>query len=147
MQMRRVIPQAALTIVAEYASQHETHATLDSLLIHAGCPGDPPEGSKLAKALAWLRVVNKREDIYALAVLGKTVEGYMDREFGPNDWGADSATEFRVKLTAALANAGLQYRAGGVITTSLGAPTRTLETFIRERDLRGISEEFERAAN
>ena len=147
MQMRRVIPQAALAIVAEYASQHETHATLDSLLIHAGCPGDPPEGSKLAKALAWLRIVNKREDIDALAVLGKTVEGYMDREFGPNDWGTDSAAVFRVKLSAALANAGLQYRAGGVITTSLGAPTRTLETFIRERDLRGISEEFERAAN
>jgi hypothetical protein len=145
--MRREIPQAALTIVAEYASQCETHATLDSLLIHAGCPGDPPEGSKLAKALAWLRIANKRDEIDPLGVLGKVVEGYMDREFGPNDWGADSAEEFRGKLRKALAAAGLHYRSGGIITTSLGVPTRTLENFIRERDMRGISEEFERAAN
>ena len=53
----------------------------------------------------------------------------------------------RGKLCNALAATGLQYRAGGTITTSLGAPTRTLQIFICDRDMRGISDEFERAAN
>jgi hypothetical protein len=144
--MSRLIPQAALSIAAEYAAERETHATLDSLFIHAGCPGDPPEGSKLAKALAWLRRTNNRTDLDPLGVLGKVVEGYMDREFDPSDYLATEAADFKRKLNGALSSAGLHYRAGGAISASLATPTRTLESFIRARDMRGISEEFDRAS-
>jgi hypothetical protein len=145
--MRRTIPQAVLAVVADHASTVETHATLDSLFLYAGCPGDPPEGSKHAKALAWLRATNAAPAGDPLRVLGKIIETYMDKPVQEGDWGFEATTTFRIRVTATLATASLQYRPGGVVTGSLAAPTRTLQSFIKDRDERAISEEFERAAN
>lgn len=60
--MGRQIPQPIISIVAEYISSAETHAKLDNLFAYADAPGEPPEGSKHAKALAWLRRINKESD-------------------------------------------------------------------------------------
>ena len=49
--MRNEIPSTVIAIVAEYVANSETHATLDSLFMHAGAPGDPPTSSKITKAL------------------------------------------------------------------------------------------------
>lgn len=49
------------------------------------------------------------------------------------------------KITKALARYELKYMRGGHIVTSLGAPTRTLEEFIRDRDIPSIEHEFHRA--
>jgi len=57
--MRQLIPAAVISVVADIASDRETHAALDSLFMYAGAPGDPPPESKQAKALALLRRVNK----------------------------------------------------------------------------------------
>lgn len=145
--MRRTIPQAVIAVVAEHAATVETHATMDRLFLYAGCPGDPPEGSKHAKALAWLRATNADPAADPLVVLGRIVETYMDKPIEEGDWGFLATTEFRTRVTATLAAAGLQYRSGGMVIGSLAAPTKTLQTFIKERNERAISEEFERAAN
>lgn len=144
--MRQTIPQAALSIAAEHAERWETHASLDSLFTHAGCPGEPPAGSKLAKAMSWLRMANKRTDVDPLAVFGKVIEGYMERVFDPEDVRAAASAVFRQKMEQALGAAGLRYVRGGAIASSLATPTQTLESFIRLRDSRAISDEFDRAA-
>jgi len=144
--MRQTIPQSVLAIVADYAAAAETHASLDNLFIYAGCPGDTPIGSKPVKALAWLRIVNKDESVSPLDVLGKLIEGYMETPISPGDYNEDSLTAFRLKVTAALGSSGLGYLPGGHIGTGLAAPTKSLEAFIRGRDLKGIGEEFDRAA-
>ena len=56
--MRRVIPAPVLSVCTDIAARRETHATLNSLFLYAGASGDPPEGSKQAKALEWLRITN-----------------------------------------------------------------------------------------
>lgn len=145
--MRRPIPSAVIAVVAEHVAAKETHATLDSLFMYAGCPGEPPEGSKHAKALAWLRATNSDESVHApLTVLGKLIEGYMDEVVTETDFHYDFVTAFRTKVTAALSVAGLRYLSGGIVTGGLAAPTQTLAGFIKERNERGISAEFERAA-
>ncbi len=142
--MRQEIPAAVLALTAEHSSERESHATLDSLFTYAGAPGDPPEGSKRAKALAWLRRANK-ESPEPLRVLGRVLEGYMDEVLDPiNPWEKEGI-EKRQKIVKALAEADLQYIKGGKITGAMGTPTRALSEFIRERDLESIDQEFQRA--
>ena len=145
--MRKTIPQAVIAVAAEHAATAETHPSLDSLFMYAGCPGDPPAGSKHVKALDWLRATNTDPAVKApLEVLGKVIEGYMDEVLTASDHRYEVALAFRQKITAALGNAGLQYRPGGIVTPTLAAPTKTLAHYIKERNERGITEEFERAA-
>jgi hypothetical protein len=145
--MKKVIPQAVIAVVADYVAAKETHASLDSLFMYAGCPEEVPEGSKHVKALAWLRATNTSPAVKdPLAVLGKVVEAYMDAEVSERDYYFETVSTFRKKVTATLAAASLRYRAGGIVTGSLAAPTQSLAGFIKNRDERAISEEFERAA-
>ena len=143
--MRREIPAAVLALCSELASSRETHATLDSLFTYAGAPGEPPEGSKHAKALAWLRRANKMLDVDPLRVLGRVLEQYMDAEIDPSNSWEKPLLEARAKIVRALGEAELQYVRGGLITHSLGTPTRTLAEFIRDQDLGSIDSEFQRA--
>ena len=142
--MNQGIPAAVIALTAELASSRETHATLDSLFTYAGAPGDPPEGSKHAKALAWLRRTNK-EAQDPLRVLGRILEAYMEQVLDPsNRWEAERIQE-REKLVKALAESNLQYMRGGTVCGAMGTPTRTLSEFIRERDLDSVAQEFQRA--
>ena len=145
--MRQKIPQSVLALVAEHAAWTESHASLDNLFTYAGCSGDPPEGSKPTKALAWLRATNADEGVNPLEVLGRLIETYMEKPYLGFEVGMERDMTFRKKVNSALATASLQYLTGGVITGSLAAPTRVLETFIRERNVPALSVEFERAAN
>lgn len=142
--MHQLIPAAVLALTAELSSERETHATLDSLFTYAGAPGDPPEGSKHAKALAWLRRANS-ESPNPLQVLGRILEGYMEQVLDANDrWDKEKIAQ-RDKLVRALADANLQYVKGGRVVGAMGTPTRTLSEFIREGDLDSIDQEFQRA--
>lgn len=143
--MRREIPAPVISVVAEFVSSHESHATLDSLFAYADAPGDPPPESKHAKALAWLRRTNKTQEADPLSVLGKIVENYMDRLVDPdNDWDKNTI-EFRAKFTRLLANAGLTYQSGGRVIPLVGSSTRALADFIRDRDFGAVDTEFQRA--
>ena len=147
--MRQQIPAPVIAACAEILSQRNTHASLDNLFMYAGAPGDPPEGSKWVKAQEWIRRVNNDESIQPLRVLGRLVEAYMEEEppeAGPYDDHPPSAeTSDQQKIRKALARYDLQYVRGGSIAGSLGTPSRTLDNFIRERDLPALDHEFTRA--
>jgi hypothetical protein len=113
--------------------------------MYAGAPGEPPPGSKQAKAMAWLRQVNKDESVQPLDILGRLIENYMEAPLDPiNSW-HEQPLQDREKLTKILAQFELQYVKGGKIVGVLGAPSRTLEDFIRDRDIAVIETEFDRA--
>jgi Abortive infection C-terminus len=118
---------------------------MDNLFMYAGTPGDPPEGSKPAKALAWLRLLNKDRSTKPLAVLGKIIETYMEETLDPLGAWDSSKLEDRERILKTLHECGLQYVKGGMVTGALGAPSRTLEAFIKERDTASIDHEFNRA--
>lgn len=147
--MRRLIPAPVIAAAAEVVVGRETHASLDSLFMHAGAPGDPPEGSKWFKAQEWLRRLNKDESLQPLQVLGRLIEAYMEEpppEGGPfDDFPPATETPDQQKIKKALARYDLQYVRGGSITGSLGTPSRNLDDFIRDRDLPALDQEFTRA--
>jgi Abortive infection C-terminus len=142
--MQQGIPAAVLVLTAELVSEFETHVTLDNLFSYAGAPGEPPEGRKHAKALAWLRRTNK-EAPEPLQVLGGILEEHMERVLDPkNHWDKDRLV-WRDKMRNALAEAGLQYEKGGHIVAEMDGPSRMLAEFMQDRDLKAIDQEFQRA--
>ena len=143
--MRRTIPVALLSVVAEISARRESHASLDNLFTYAGAPGDPPQGSKPAKALAWLRLANKDASINPIVVVGRVIETYMEEALdADNEWDKVKL-EDRERIAKTLAQCELQYVKGGKVVGALGAPSRTLEEFIRDRDIGSIDVEFNRA--
>ena len=147
--MRTHIPAPVISACAEVMTQRETHASMDSLFMYAAAPGDPPEGSKWVKAQEWLRRINHDEKAQPLQVLGRLVEGYME-EPPPeashlDDFPAPTETTDQQKIKKALARYDLQYVRGGSITGTLGTPSRTLDDFIREKDIPSLDHEFTRA--
>lgn len=152
--MTAKIPEAAIAVVADAVSTIETHASLDSLFMYAGAPGDPPTGSKHVKALEWLRQVNKQSK-EPLSILGKIVEAYMDDPDTAPDasppstflpvYGLEEKRKFCRRFEATLANCGMSYRKGGIVTTGGTAPSRTLGEIISGKDFPAILAEFDRA--
>ena len=144
--MRTLIPAPVIAVVAEIASSRETHATLDSLFMYAGAPGDPPPESKHAKALEWLRRINQDESLEPLEVLGHLIEGYMDEEINEDlgTW-AEELKKKKERISKALQNAKLQYLTGGRLIGALAAPSASLEESIKKRNISVLNEEFDRA--
>jgi Abortive infection C-terminus len=143
--MRREIPGPLIGVVSEIVARRESHATLDSLFMYAGAPGEPPEMSKQSKAQEWLRRTNREKSVDPLGVLGRVLENYMETVVDPSDPRAESFDHDKEKLVALLSQFELQYVRGGKVTGALAAPSRTLEELIRDRDLASINEEFDRA--
>lgn len=143
--MRPLIPSTLMSVCADITANRETHATLDSLYMYAGAPGDPPMGNKVAKSLAWLRMVNKDSSVQPLSVLGKIIENYMEMELDPYSDFDKSHLLDRDKIIRTLESCELQYLKGGKVVSSLGTPSRALEEFIRDRDTSAIDLEFTRA--
>lgn len=146
--MSKKIPSPLIGAVTGIVAARETHASLNSLFLHAGAPGAPPEGSKPVKVLGWLRRTNA-ECINPLEVLGRIIESYME-ELPPygspfDDSPTAAYTLDQETINEVLARYELKYMRGGHIVDSLGAPTRTLEEFIRDRDIPSIAYEFHRA--
>ncbi len=141
-----MIPAPIIAVVSELVSEYETHATLDSLFMHAGAPGGPPAESKHAKAMTWLRRVNKNEEIDPLDILGLIIEGYMEEE--PNSehsqWFEDKQKKVN-RLRSSLQKANLTYIQGGKIVGAHSVPVISLEQHIRKRNIESISLEFDRA--
>lgn len=116
--MRKLIPAPVIAICADIISQRETHASLNSLFMYAGAPGDAPDGSKPVKALEWLRRTNLDESVQPLQVLGRLIEVYMEEEPPAPKLFAQLAppqteTPDQLKIRNALARSDLQYRKGG----------------------------------
>ncbi|MDH3062309.1 abortive infection family protein [Achromobacter insolitus] len=148
--MRMPIPAPVIAACAGVIAERETHASLDRLFMHAGAPGDPPEGSKPVKAQEWLRRINADQTVTPLKVLGLLIEGYMEEEppEAPpfSDLPAPIETEDQAKIRKALTRYQLQYVLGGsVVSGSLSSPSKALEDFIKDRDVPALDQEFKRA--
>jgi hypothetical protein len=147
--MRRLIPAPVLSVCAEVMAQRETHASLNGLFMYAGAPGDPPEGSKWVKAQDWLRRINTDPAVQPLQILGRLIEAYME-ELPPegsqfDDFPPIEGTGDQQKIKKALIRYDLQYVRGGLISGSLGSPSRTLDDFIHDNDIPSLDHEFDRA--
>lgn len=112
--------------------------------MYAGAPGDPPEGSKHAKALEWLRRTNREQD-EPLAVLGAIIEGYMDEDENSQWFGPEKSREYKGKITRALSKSNLSYLPGGRVIGALSTPSVSLDQHIKKRNIQSINEEFTRA--
>lgn len=141
--MRQLIPAPVIAVVSEVVSQTETHASLDSLFMYAGAPGDPPDGSKHVKALEWSRIINKDTKLEPLKVLGQIIEGYI--EYVPNSFNSDQQEENKSRIEEALAKCNLRYVQGGIVSTSAASPSLSLKDIIKKHDITSINTEFDRA--
>lgn len=145
------LPSHLISVLSEELSAAETHATMDSLFMYANAPGDPPEGSKLTKAQAWLRRINTHESCEPLEVVGYLIEGYMEpplKKLAP--WDDDPSlsepqSERIARITGALARASLQYIPGAKISHISGSASRSLKEIISQLDHTSIDQEFDRA--
>jgi len=126
-------------------SEAESHATLDHLFRYSGAPGEPPTGSKLAKAQAWLGEMNNDGSLNALEVAGRIIEKYMEAECDESSSYGKLEVERKERLQKSLARSQLQYVRGGKITGAVGSPSQSLNELIRKRDLTSVNQEFERA--
>lgn len=147
--MRTSIPAAVIAVCSEIISRRETHATLDSLFMYAGAPGDPPEGSKHAKAQEWMRRVNKTESVEPLNVLGRLIEAYMEEAPKERSWwektpSAEEPSD-QERIQTVLGRSALQYFRGGSVAGALGVASKTLDELIKEFDAPAIELEFNRA--
>lgn len=108
-------------------------------------PGDPPEGNKCVKCSEWLKRANRDEQVDAFALLGGILENFMEVDL-PNHGNAEIIDKGRSRITETLAKYGLSYTIGGRIAGgSIAAPTRTLDSALRKRDLTSVQHEFDRA--
>ena len=149
--MRKEIPAPVIAVLADTLFDIESHAGLDSLFLYADAPGEPPEGSKPVKTLAWLRRINKESE-FPLKVLGKLIESYMELpdEVEEDDiqWGVnvtDKKQELKIELKSSLERCNLTYLTGGIISDGSSAPSRSLSELIKDRDIPSIESEFNRA--
>jgi hypothetical protein len=141
--MRRLIPAPLLGTIADVVASQETHASLDSLFMYAGAPGDPPVASKHVKAQEWLRQVNKDSSADPLTIGGRIIEKYM--EAIPDPGSEEAVNETMERLQMALTRCELQYIKGGRIIGLLAAPSQTLEKLLATFDFVAVNEEFDRA--
>jgi hypothetical protein len=144
------IPVQVIGEVAEAFDRFYTHATLDTLFMRAGAPGEPPGGNKLVKVGEWLRRIDADPDVDALGILGRLLEDYMEKRppyHVESDAEALKRWEVpRKRIQEALARHGLSYQSGGkIIGGALFAPSKSLADLIRARDLPAVNAEFERA--
>ena len=140
-----VIPEAVITVVADILSSHYSHDKLNTIFMEYGASGEIPGGNKVYKCSQWLKRANWDETVDAFAVLGGVLKEYMDVEtkYDPNQsrW-----LEERERIRRILGKHGLSYHGGGQILGAVtGAPSRSLESIIRERDLGALDIEFQRA--
>ncbi len=109
----------------------------------AGIVGEPPQGNKVDKTRAWLRLANN-QNADPLSVLGKVITEFMEVNSAGYAFEADLTTE-RDKLIKVLREHGLEYLKGGqIMRSSAGVAGRKLEEIITARNLTGLQTEFER---
>ncbi len=121
------------------------HATLDTLFMESGAPGDPPEGNCVLKCQRWFSRCNENPSIDPFKVLGCVLENFMDTELSKYDNAFDNYSDQKDRINRILTKYGLSYKLGGKIYGSnIGITKITLEEIIRSRDFGAIEDEFRR---
>lgn len=141
------IPLSTISLISDFLSDYETHASIDSLLMYALATGEAPQGSKPVKVKQWLMNTNKDPSANPLRVLGKILEGYLDDCPFQYLYGESLDAYWKAieKIKKNLADQSLVYMNGNVLFGSLNSSSRTLEQLIKELDIASINQEFDRA--
>jgi Abortive infection C-terminus len=123
-----------------------SHRLLNALFAENGAPGDPPEGSCASKATEWLKRANQDPEVDALELLGGVLEEFMEADIPRQLLTIERLEEQRRRVSVLLGKHGLDYRQGGrIFGGKTGAPTRSLESVLRARDIGALDVEFDRA--
>jgi len=149
------LPVAVCALVNEVLAG--SHATLNTLFMNAGAPGDPPELSHATKWKTWLLRASDDPNTDSYLVLGRILEEFMEVEPPDNtglfSWFGHefaSAKELwhakKQRLESVLQKYGLRYLRGGRITeTGTGLASEALAQALEENDFDTIEVEFRRA--
>ena len=131
------LPNPLIAAAADILSSHYySHGQINNLFTQCHASGPPPEGNLARKITLWLT-----ESTEPFALLGCVLENFMEQVTESPDW-----LDRRAKINRALATHGLSYGQGGhIIGGATGAPSRSLDSIIRERDLPAVLAEFDRA--
>jgi abortive infection Abi-like protein len=137
------LPNALIADIASVIGDFHTHAEIDIMFTRLGAPGDPPLGNKVIKVQTWLRRANEDPTFDAVPLLGGVLEELMDREVTYNQ---EHVERKRADIVRALARHGLSYQRGGIILgATLSTPSRSVDDFIRQKNLPELQKEFDRA--
>ncbi len=138
----QAIPIPLIALVASVlASHYGSHSQIDNLLVRCRAPGPAPGGNMVEKITARLRTANEDPSSDPFAILGCVLEEFMELQPTSEDWNAQ-----RDRIRRALADYGFSYERGGrIMGAATGAPSRSLQSIIRERDLTAVNVEFDRA--
>jgi hypothetical protein len=145
----RKIPNPVIAVVADVLGSHYySHTRLNTLFSEAGASGDPPEGNCVNKCDRWLKRCNEDPSVDAFAVLGRVLENFM--ELKHSDASRESAPQDehpgKKRVREILSRYGLSYQTGGMVFgAGAGPATKSLNEFLRAKDLPGVEKEFQRA--
>jgi hypothetical protein len=141
------VPNPVAIIVGQVLGNHYySHRVLNTLFMEHGAPGEPPEGNCQDKCTAWLKRTSADETVDAYTVLGGVLEAFMEVDSPRYPQTVEDLEKDRKRVIDILARYGLSYHHGGkIIGGTAGAPTRTLDTMLRARDLSAVGIEFDRA--
>jgi hypothetical protein len=138
------IPPSVIGTSAPILASSYTHDQLNALFMAHGFPGDPPEGSKPAKCMAWLRRANT-EASDPLANFGQLIAEFMDAEITEPMWAKERQKETGA-IRSALARESLSYQRGGYIFgAGLSGPSRSLAEQLKTSGIEALTQEYERA--
>jgi hypothetical protein len=141
------IPNPVAVVVGQVLGAHYyNHRRLNNLFVEKGAPGERPEGNCEDKCIEWLKRASTDESVDAFSVLGGVLEEFMEVDRPPIGTSEKALEQSRQRVRDALAKFGLSYHTGGrIIGANAGAPTRSLESILRARDLTALETEFDRA--
>ncbi len=124
------------TVASVLSVHHYSHSQINGLFCGCGARELLKGGNLVTKITAWLK---HSEEPFAL--LGCVLENFMELDTQNPDW-----LKARERVAATLAKYGFTYEKGGhIVGGATGAPSRSLDSIIRDRDLPGVRAEFDRA--
>src|SRR5215472_2060905 len=137
--MPQSIPNPLIAEIAVALASHlGSHSKIENLFVRCKAPDEIPGGNMVDKITTCLRAANEDPSVDAFRLLGCVLEDFMERP--------STSLESIDRVQQALASYGLSYQQGGLIMgASAGAPSRSVETMIRSRDLPSLEIEFTRA--
>lgn len=141
----KIFPRPLATVTGTVLGRYYyNHRAIETLFYECGASGDPPEGNCEDKITMWLVREASDNPAKAFQLLGRVLEDFMEADIDRNL--LDTKDEEKMRIIRILERYGLEYQQGGrIYGASVSYPSRSLEDFLRERNLPEVEAEFERA--
>ncbi|QEY15325.1 hypothetical protein D0C16_04645 [Cellvibrio sp. KY-GH-1] len=137
--MRHTIPSSVIGSVASVLAEHYySHSKINVLFMSAGASGEPPEGNLETKCSAWFKRCNDDEALNPLAILGLTIQKFMD--LSPDN---SQVADGQQRILESLAKNQLGYQLNGFINVAgASLATKSLADFFKSGDFTSVKTEF-----